>query len=91
MPSVVKEVFKIVSMYTFNLPNNKELENFRDKATNHDDIIQKLKDEHKAMLDGTRASCVFASLFAIMAFTLTLRNSKSCAIFTTFLIAFRKS
>ena len=28
MPSVVKEVFKIVSMYTFNLPNNKELENF---------------------------------------------------------------
>eukprot|EP00035_Acanthoeca_spectabilis_P019951 m.430386 g.430386 ORF g.430386 m.430386 type:complete len:566 (+) comp17156_c0_seq1:215-1912(+) len=46
-----------------------------------------MKDEHKALLDGTRASCVMAALFAVLTFAVALCDRKFGAVITTFLAA----
>jgi hypothetical protein len=52
------------------------------------DAIEKsdIKDEHKAMIDGARASCTLASFFALVAFAVTLCDRKFGAVFCSFLV-----
>ena len=45
-----------------------------------------MQDEHKAMLDGTRASCVLASIFAVVTFAVALCDRKYGAVMTSFLV-----